>query len=138
MEEILIEVAEFVNGEKDLTDEEKNAIKDLYNTISTKEINSANIVHYIVLLMKIVNMYKEIPNVNKKDLILLVLKKFIEINIEDPKEEEYLIYFVNNMVPPMIDTMISLDNKEIIIKTENYIKSVCQKIKSKLCCFPVE
>ena len=138
MEEILIEVAEFVNGEKDLTDDEKNAIKDLYNTISSKEINSANIVHYIVLLMKIVNMYKEIPNVNKKDLILLVLKKFIEINIEDPKEEEYLIYFVNNMVPPMIDTMISLDNKEIIIKTENYIKTFCHKLKSKLCCFPVE
>ena len=34
----------------------------------------------------------------------------------------------------MIDTMISLDNKEIIIKSENYVMSFFEKIRSKICC----
>jgi hypothetical protein len=136
MSEILIDIIDFVNDDK-TTPDEQNAIRELYNNIYSKNIDSTNIVSYVVLLMKIINSHKTIANVDKKKLVIFVLQKFVELNISNDVEAQILNDFINNILPNVIDTMISLDNKEIIIKTENYISTFCDKIKNKLCCFRV-
>jgi hypothetical protein len=136
MTEILIDIIDFVNDDK-MTADEQNAIRELYNSIYSKKIDSTNIVSYVVLLMKIINSHKNIANVNKKKFVIFVLKKFVEHNITDSAEAQILNNFIDNILPNVIDTMISLDNKEIIIKTENYVSTFCQKIKNSLCCFGV-
>jgi hypothetical protein len=136
MSEILIDIIDFVNDDK-TTPDEQNAIRELYNNIYSKNIDSTNIVSYVVLLMKIINSHKTIANVDKKKLVIFVLQKFVELNISNDVEAQILNDFINNILPNVIDTMISLDNKEIIIKTENYISTFCDKIKNKLCCFGV-
>ena len=136
MSEILIDIIDFVNDDK-TTPDEQNAIRELYNNIYSKNIDSTNIVSYVVLLMKIINSHKTIANVDKKKLVIFVLQKFVELNISNDVEAQILNDFINNILPNVIDTMISLDNKEIIIKTENYVSTFCDKIKNKLCCFRV-
>ena len=123
----------FINDDKISTDEQ-NAIRELYNSIYSKQIDSTNIVSYVILLMKIINTYKNILNVDKKKLVLYVLQKFVELNITNTDEANIINSFINNILPNMIDTMISLDNKEIIIKSENYVMSFFEKIRSKICC----
>jgi len=134
MTEILIDIIDFVNDDK-MTADEQNAIRELYNSIYSKKIDSTNIVSYVVLLMKIINSHKNIANVDKKKFVIFVLQKFVEHNITNPDEAQILNNFINNILPNVIDTMISLDNKEIIIKSENYVSTFCQKIKNSLCCF---
>ena len=133
MEDVLIDIADFINDDKISTDEQ-NAIRELYNSIYSKQIDSTNIVSYVILLMKIINTYKNILNVDKKKLVLYVLQKFVELNITNTDEANIINSFINNILPNMIDTMISLDNKEIIIKSENYVMSFFEKIRSKICC----
>lgn len=136
MSEILIDIIDFINDDK-MTPDEQNAIRELYNSIYSKNVDSTNIVSYVVLLMKIINSHKTISNIDKKKFVIFVLQKFVELNISNEAEAQILNDFINNILPNVIDTMISLDNKEIIIKTENYVLTFCEKIKNKLCCFGV-
>ena len=117
MDDILIDIADFVNDDK-ISVDEQNAIRELYNSIYSKQIDSSNIVSYVVLLMKIINSHKNIENIDKKKFVIFVLNKFVEFNITDENEAYIIKMFINNILPNMIDTMISIDNKEIIIKTE--------------------
>lgn len=133
MDDILIDIADFVNDDK-ISVDEQNAIRELYNSIYSKQIDSSNIVSYVVLLMKIINSHKNIENIDKKKFVIFVLNKFVEFNITDENEGYIIKMFINNILPNMIDTMISIDNKEIIIKTENYILTFCQRLRKKFCC----
>lgn len=133
MDDILIDIADFVNDDK-ISVDEQNAIRELYNSIYSKQIDSSNIVSYVVLLMKIINSHKNIENIDKKKFVIFVLNKFVEFNIRDENEGYIIKMFINNILPNMIDTMISIDNKEIIIKTENYILTFCQRLRKKFCC----
>ena len=135
MDDILIDIADFVNDDK-ISVDEQNAIRELYNSIYSKQIDSSNIVSYVVLLMKIINSHKNIENIDKKKFVIFVLNKFVEFNITDENEAYIIKMFINNILPNMIDTMISIDNKEIIIKTENYILTFCQRLRKKFCCIP--
>ena len=134
MEEILIDIVDFVNDDK-ISTEEQNAIRELYNSIYSKEIDTTNIVSCVVLLMKIINSHKNIDNIDKKKFVIFVLLKFVELNVTDENESFILKTFINNILPNMIDTLISIDNKEIIIKTENYVYTLCEKIKKQFCCY---
>jgi hypothetical protein len=133
MDDILIDIADFVNDDK-ISIDEQNAIRELYNSIYSKQIDSSNIVSYVVLLMKIINSHKNIENIDKKKFVIFVLNKFVEFNITDENEGYIIKTFINNILPNMIDTMISIDNKEIIIKTENYVLTLCQRLRKKFCC----
>jgi|UniRef100_A0A6C0E1P2 hypothetical protein len=133
MDDILIDIADFVNDDK-ISVDEQNAIRELYNSIYSKQIDSSNIVSYVVLLMKIINSHKNIENIDKKKFVIFVLNKFVEFNITDENEAYIIKMFINNILPNMIDTMISIDNKEIIIKTENYVFTLCQRLRKMFCC----
>ena len=93
MDDILIDIADFVNDDK-ISVDEQNAIRELYNSIYSKQIDSSNIVSYVVLLMKIINSHKNIENIDKKKFVIFVLNKFVEFNITDENEAYIIKMFI--------------------------------------------
>ena len=119
MEEVLIDVAEFLKNEKiEMTKDEMEAIEELYNIIYNKNISSKNILTYVVLLMKIMDSYKTLKNVDKKKIVIFVINKFIDYNITDVTEAKMLSSFVNKLLPNIIDTICKIDKREILIKNK--------------------
>lgn len=127
IDEILIDISDIV---KDTNIDTKfyNIIIDLFNSISSKTITSDNVSSYVIYLMKLVDTYNEIKGDDKKTIVILILKKIIQLTIFDPNEALSLNMFVDNVLPNLIDTLILLDNKEIIIKSENYVKSIWHRL----------
>jgi hypothetical protein len=117
-DEVLIDIADFVNDDS-ITPDNLEVIRELYNSIYSKTIECSNISSYIVLLMKIIDTYKNVENTSKKSLIIFVLKKYVELNVINQEESIILFSFINNILPNLIDTLISIDNKEVIIKCNN-------------------
>ena len=101
MSEILIDIIDFVNDDK-MTPDEQNAIRELYNSIYSKNVDSTNIVSYVVLLMKIINSHKTISNIDKKKFVIFVLQKFVELNISNEAEAQILNDFINNILQQII------------------------------------
>jgi len=125
-DDVLLDIIDFVDSS--ITPEEYNAVRSMYNSIYDKNIDSTNIISYVILLMKIVSSFKNIENFDKKKLVIFVSQKFIQFNITDPEESAILISFVQNILPNVVDTLCSIDSKKIIINTEKYIQTSC--------CFP--
>jgi hypothetical protein len=128
MEEIILDIAEFINdNDGDSKNLDKEAIRILFNSISSKKINSDNIISQSIYLMKIVDTFKSISGVDKKKLVIFILNKVIDLNIiSNIEEKEMLHSFINNILPNVIDMMIAIDKKEISIKLEK-IKACCFK-----------
>ena len=118
MEEIILDIAEFIDdNDGDGKNLDKEAIRILFNSISSKKINSENIISQSIYLMKIVDTFKNISGVDKKKLVILILNKVIDLNIVSNIEEKEMLHsFINNILPNVIDMMISIDKKEISIK----------------------
>lgn len=126
MEEIILDIAEFIDdNDGDGKNLDKEAIRILFNSISSKKINSENIISQSIYLMKIVDTFKNISGVDKKKLVILILNKVIDLNIVSNIEEKEMLHsFINNILPNVIDMMISIDKKEISIKLKE-IKKCC-------------
>lgn len=124
MEEIIIDIDEFINGEE-MTDDEKNAICDLYNSICSKQIDTDNIVTIVVYLLKIMNSHKNIANADKKKLVIFVLKRFAVYNIDEEYKEKVMVSFIENILPNVIDTLIALDKNEMFIKGKQCVGGCC-------------
>lgn len=113
-------------------DDQKMAINELNDIIFSKNLDINNIVNYVVLLMKVVDTYNDIANIDKKNVVLFVMNKYI--NTKEIENIEIIKSFIDNILPNVIDTLVLVDNKEIVIKTDNYKKSFWSKLRNKLCC----
>jgi hypothetical protein len=106
----------------DKDDEDKNLNEfitienKIYNhlkiIISTKSINSNNIVYILTELMKFIEIFK-IKGVDKKTIILATLKKFL---IDENYKEEEIDFIINKICNEFIDILISIDKRKITIK----------------------
>lgn len=125
-EDVLLDVLDFVDS--GITPEEYDAARDMYNSIYDKSIDSSNIINYTILLMKMVSSFQKIENIDKKKLVIFVVKKIVQLKITNKDELLFLNSFIENILPNVIDTLCSIDGKKIIINTEKYFKNYC--------CFP--
>ena len=138
MEDILIDIIDFID-EKDpnnvpISEDLYDIVRTLYNSICCKQINLQNIVSHIVYMMKLANEFIDIENKDKKQSVLFVLNKFIDMDIYDAEEKKIMHTFVNDMVPGLIDTLCAVDNSEVIINLKNETLTFCAAFKKKLCC----
>ena len=133
IDDVLLDIADIV---KDTNIDTKfyNIIIEVFNSISFKQITTENVSSYIIYLMKILDTYNNIKGKDKKVIVTLILKKIVQFTVVDPNEASILDTFIDNVLPPLIDTLILLDNKEIVIKTENYVKSSWHKFFLFLTC----
>lgn len=123
--DVLLDITDFVDIS--ITPEEYNAVIAMYNSIYDKKIDSNSIISHVILLMKIVSSFQQVEKIDKKKLVIFVVKKFINLNVTNEDELLFLNSFVENILPTVIDTLCSVDSKKIIINAEQYIET---------CCFP--
>ena len=111
-------------------DEEKRLtlLENLYIEISqiigTSVITTDSIFSIVVNIMQLVENYKELTGQEKKDAVILVIERVIEEHLEVTEGPEAIKFFLKFMLPKAIDTIISLDKSEIVIKT----KKCCKKM----------
>jgi len=88
----------------------------------TEKPDASNIIMLVTLLIKCVeNVAKDKSGSYKKNLVLTVLTKVINESKLEPDAKAALMILVQTTIPVIIDTMISIANKEIDIgkvKTE--------------------
>ena len=123
--DVLLDITDFVDIS--ITPEEYNAVIAMYNSIYDKKIDSNSIISHVILLMKIVSSFQQVEKIDKKKLVIFVVKKFINLNVTNEDELLFLNSFVENILPTVIDTLCSVDSKKIIINAEQYMET---------CCFP--
>ncbi len=99
----------------------------LYNSLSIivtdKKIDNTNVILITTNLMQIVEEYPGLKGEQKKTLIIDVLKRFVIDNLNDT-EETFVLTFIDSVLPYVIDTIISVDKKEIAVKMKKSFK-VC-------------
>lgn len=122
-----------------MTDETKVALKEvelslpasdsvdrLYESLSRiigdKKVTTVNIVLIATNLMKIVEKYPDLHGTQKKSLVIHVLKRFVVDHL-DGEAESSLILFIDMFLPSVIDTIISVDKKEVAIKIKKGFKA---------------
>jgi hypothetical protein len=72
--------------------------------------------------MQIVEKYPKISGIQKKSLVIQVLKKFV-IDQSDGDTENALLLFIDTFLPSVIDTIISVDVKDLVINIKKGVKS---------------
>lgn len=123
-DDILLDIIDFVDPS--ITKEEYDAVKIMYNSIYSNNINSTNIVSQVVILMKIASTLEKVKKTDKKKLVIFVIRKVVDLNITDKNELQILNLFIENILPNVIDTMCSIDSKNIIInESEKIINNCC-------------
>jgi hypothetical protein len=122
-----------------MTDETKVTLKDvsltlpasdlvdrLYNSlfriIGDKKVSTTNVILIATNLMQIVEKYPEIHGAEKKSLVIHVLKRFVQDHLDDD-EETTVILFIDTFLPSVIDTIVSVDKKQISVKMKKGFKS---------------
>ena len=83
--------------------------------------------------MKLVDVFDNIENVNKKKLVIFVIDKYIDLNITDKNEASFMKAFVEKSLPQLIDIIVHIDAKQIMIKIENEMKTCWSKVQCKMC-----
>lgn len=100
---------------------------EIMSVIEKNKIEITDIVGITINMMQIVDKYKNINGVQKKNLILYILGKLIDDKIDDEQLVNNLKLIVNMTMPFVIDTFISIDKRQLVIK----MKKRCSKY---ICC----
>lgn len=98
----------------------KQIVDEIYekftDIVGFKTITTANIIYLSVNLMQLVERYPDIKGKEKKAIVLDILKKYISDYEENEETEKSLLLFIDTVLPSTIDTMVSLDRSELVIK----------------------
>ena len=101
--------------------------KELYATLTQLaegDLTTASVISKVPLMMHAiekVNGVLKMKGAQKKDLLIKVLTDYIQKEKDD--EDDVALYFIQEVLPPLIDTLVQVDKKEITIK----IKKCCAK-----------
>ena len=103
-------------------------VSRLYDEIETmikgKKVDAASIVSIATLLMKTVEKYSDVQGIQKKEIVLAVLRKVVDEGVEDPTEKSNVLFLVEQTVPPVIDALVAVDKGQLKIKIQKGCKSV--------------
>jgi hypothetical protein len=92
--------------------------------IITKEdkLTTINIIQVTTYLMQIIEKYQKLKGFERKEIILKVLIQYAKNNLSEEKYEE-IKPFIDITIPIIIDTIISVDSKEIVIQNKKCLIS---------------
>jgi len=101
----------------------KTTLNQLVN-VPTGELTTASVISKVPIMMHAieeVNGVLKMKGSQKKDLLIKVLADYIQKEKDDG--DDIALYFVQKVLPPLIDTLVRVDKKEITIK----MKKCCAK-----------
>ena len=94
-------------------------------------VTPGNITGIVLSLMQFVQTIGGLNCAQKKQLVISVIRKFINEEIEDRDLARDLSVFVELTLPPLIDEFVALNNRETRIKIKSCISKILQKC---FCC----
>ena len=98
--------------------------KELSGILDGKEINAVNILPAVTIMMTVTAKYKHLNGVQKKELILYVLRSFITNNTDLDKNTIAEINFViDKTVPIAIDLLVSASKSKFVFKLKKRLCS---------------
>jgi hypothetical protein len=109
-------------------------IEKIKASLNGNKLTNANIGTLVILTMKTIETYREFSGSKKKAIVLYIIQKVAHdqyndyvktanLSEEESKELQDIIAFTELFLPVMIDTMISIDRKEITIKLKKSFTS---------------
>jgi len=101
-----------------------DSLNKIYESLSlvSNDINTSNIIQLTINLMRIIEKYPNLTGTQKKETIIYVLKKVIKDNLDNDETKQNLLFFIDTFLPYVIDTIISVDKKEVVIKIKKGFK----------------
>ena len=98
-------------------------VEKLYKKLMTKmdfELSPENITTYLVTLMQLVESITTLKGQDKKNLVIQTMEfLIIERIADDNVYRQQLSLLVKLTIPELIDTIVSIDRKELKIKIKN-------------------
>jgi hypothetical protein len=88
------------------------------------DLTTASVISKVPLMMHAIenaNGVLKMKGPEKKELLIKVLSDYIQKEKDD--NDDVALYFVQKVLPPLIDTLVRVDKKEITIK----VKKCCAK-----------
>lgn len=113
-----------------------NIVESLYNhlkTIYSNKITATNIVTITSEIIQITEKYKGLTGMQKKLIVINVIKKIVNSQIGDKEELGAINLIIDFTLPAIIDNLISAINGEFAFTAPNKEKSK-QCIKNLFCC----
>jgi hypothetical protein len=105
--------------------------KKIENIINKEDkLTTINIIQVTTYLMQIIETYPKLKGSERKEIILKVLIKYAKMNLSEEDYEE-IKPFIDITIPIIIDTIISVDSKEIVIQTKKCLTSCFPCINKK-------
>ncbi len=92
--------------------------------IDGKKIDATSIISVATLLMKTVEKYTDVNGIQKKEIVLAVLRKIVEEKVDDQDEKKNILFLIETTVPPVIDALVSVDKGQLKIKIQKGCKSL--------------
>ena len=100
----------------------QQAVDSLYThlkqIVGDKSLIPSNVVPIVVSLMQIVEGYKDMSGLQKRQMVSKVLTQLIDDTMDNNQEAQIMKVLVSTTVPSLIDTLVAVDKKEIVIKTK--------------------
>lgn len=105
-----------------------NIVDTIINHVENKDevndISTQSLIVIVILLMKEIESFSELKGTEKKEYIIVILKKIIEKKVSDIQTKLYLNSVIDNTLPLIIDTIVKLDKNQIKIKTKKWLKKI--------------
>lgn len=99
---------------------------ELSNILSKDEkLTTSSIITIVISLMQIVENYDNISGPDRKKIVIVVLDKFIDDNIDNEVERRDLKMLMSMTVPTLIDSIVSIDKKEVSIRARKCLEKFC-------------
>ena len=109
-------------------DIDTNIVDTIINHVDQSEevnnISSQSLIVIVILLMKEIESFSELKGTEKKEYIIVILKKIIDKKVSDDQTKLYLNSITETTLPLMIDTIVKLDKNQIKIKTKKWLKRI--------------
>lgn len=100
------------------------------SSVGTSEFNTGAAIGIVVSLMQLVAQYPKLSGIQRKGIVIDVVNRLIdEQGGSDADTKGNLKFLIQTIISPLIDTIISIDNKEIRIAFEKGCKRAFP------CCF---
>lgn len=101
-------------------------VKQLLQLTAGHGVTSDNIITLAVTLMRIVNNQSDLIGIQKKYLVLAVLRKLTDQTVSDPATRLNIQFVIDTTLPYVIDTLIST--------VKGNLKIIPKLKKSLMCC----
>lgn len=106
----------------------ENLYEELNKILAGAKLNTSNLTVILVNLMQIVETYPKLTGSQKKEVILAAINMLIDDQNDNVEDAETLKLLVKMTLPNLIDTLVSIDKKQLNIKLKkfsSYIFSSC-------------